>query len=271
MTSAVTDTGYWMAEATGDDAPDVFDAGGNQIEQEHQYTTNTHSSSPNIDIDHIRNILTKEPSHGDTEHVGDTEDVGVFDEEDVQEISETHPDPSPDGTYTYTRPKRSTIPTQKAALNEKWSDTKQWAQRAIAHTKCDKTLVAERLYCRQATLSHEDPNHHDFEPEFDLAEAVHRIAEMRSYQATELDDCEPLTYKQAMSGPYAKQWKGAMDVQMESFATMGTWDLVRRMKDMPVLTGKWVYKIKRKLDGSKLFKARWVVRGFEQIHGVNYD
>lgn len=80
-----------------------------------------------------------------------------------------------------------------------------WAQRAIAHIKCDKTLEAERLYCRQATLSHGDPNYHDFEPDFDLAATVQKIAEMRSYQATEkVDDYEPLIYKQAMSGSYVK-------------------------------------------------------------------
>lgn len=52
---------------------------------------------------------------------------------------------------------------------------------------------------------------------------------------------------------------------------MGTWELVPRSADKLVLTGKWVYKIKKKLDGLILYKARWVVRGFEQVHGVNYD
>ena len=90
-----------------------------------------------------------------------------------------------------------------------------WAQRAIAHTKCNSTLESERLYCRLATVNHEDPTHHDFEPDFDLAAAVHQIAEFRSHQATiEVDDFEPLTYEGAMAGPYAKQWKEAMNEQM---------------------------------------------------------
>ena len=70
-----------------------------------------------------------------------------------------------------------------------------WAKRAMAHSKCSKTLESERICCRQATLSVGDPNHHDFEPDFDLMAAVQQIAEMRSYQATadqdDLDDCEP--------------------------------------------------------------------------------
>ena len=275
ITAAVSDTGYWMAEATGDDVTDVLDAGGEPLE--HRHTTdgdvvaNETPTAP--DIERIQSILS-----GGSEVSGD---VGAADAESEQEsleepqiAAELHPDPSPDGTYT-SRPKRLTQPSQKVLLNEKWGDTTMWAKRAIAHSKCLKTLESERLYCRQATLSVGDPNHHDFEPEFDLMAAVQEISEMRSYQATvdqdDLDDCEPLTYQQAMGGPYAKQWKDAMDKQMKSFATMGTWKLVPCPENAPILTGKWVYRIKKRLDGSILYKARWVVRGFEQVYGVNYD
>lgn len=97
-----------------------------------------------------------------------------------------------------------------------------WAQCAMAHTKCTQTLEAESLYCRQATLSHEDPQYHDFEPDFDFAATA-----MAAFQAdNELDDLEPLTYEQAMAGPNAHHWKDAMDKQISSFATMGTWKLV---------------------------------------------
>ena len=280
MTAAVSDTGYWLAEYTGDNEADVFDAGGETTE--HPHTSNdvvhTHDGHENVpNIDHIRNILNNtQNATGESGDVGENDvGAGAIDDEDVTEVlpdsPEAHPDPSTDATYT-SLPKRVSKPTSKILLNEKWGDTKMWAQRAIAHTKCNKTLEAERLYCRQATLDHEDPVHHDFEPDFDLATAVQQIAEMRCHQATEeIDDDEPLTYEQAMAGPYAKQWKEAMDKQMGSFSTMKTWRLVPRPKDAPVLSGKWVYKIKKKLDGTILYKARWVVRGFEQIYGVNYD
>jgi len=54
-----------------------------------------------------------------------------------------------------------------------------------------------------------------------------------------------------------------MDTEIASFIRMSIWKLVKRPRNI-VLSRKWVYKIKRKADGSELFKARWVVRGFEQ-------
>ena len=283
MTSSVSDTGYWMAEATGDDVVDVLDAGGEDLEHRHSSTAvnspptavnpqefpSTNKSLQNV------NLIDSQTSTNNAEDIRAPDSEQVNNSLNQLDISlESHPDPSPNKTYS-TRSKRPAQPSQKVLLNEKWGDPHMWARRAITHTKCSKTLESERLYYRLTTLSVGDPNYHDFEPEFDLMGAVQQIAEMRAYQAVanhdEMDDCEPLTYQQAMNGPYTKQWKEAMDKQMQSFATMGTWKLIPRPENTPVLSGKWVYKIKKKLDGSILYKARWVVRGFEQIYGVNYD
>ena len=147
-----------------------------------------------------------------------------------------------------------------------------WAQRAIAHTKCNATLQSERMYCRLAIVDHKDSQHYDFESKFDLANAVQKIAEMRRNQdIDDVDDYEPLTYEEAMTGLYAKQWSGVMDKQMQFFAIMNIWRLVKRSKNALVLSDKWVYKIKKRLDETILYKARWVVRGFEQIYDINYD
>lgn len=38
------------------------------------------------------------------------------------------------------------------------------------------------------------------------------------------------------------------------------------------LSGKWVFKLKRGANNKILcYKARWVVRGFQQQYGINYD
>jgi hypothetical protein len=52
----------------------------------------------------------------------------------------------------------------------------------------------------------------------------------------------------------------------------GTWELVARPRGSNVVTGKWVFTHKLRVDGSfDRYKAHWVLRGFTQHPGVNYD
>ena len=51
-----------------------------------------------------------------------------------------------------------------------------------------------------------------------------------------------------------------------------TWRLVPRPPNANVVTGKWIYNHKFHSDGSLArHKARWVVHGFTQRHGIDYD
>ena len=51
-----------------------------------------------------------------------------------------------------------------------------------------------------------------------------------------------------------------------------TWDLVPRPPRSNVVTGKWIFKHKLQADGSlERYKARWVLRGFTQRPGVDFD
>jgi hypothetical protein len=51
-----------------------------------------------------------------------------------------------------------------------------------------------------------------------------------------------------------------------------TWDLVPRPPGSNVVTGKWIWTHKRRADGTlERYKARWVLRGFTQRPGVDYD
>ena len=59
--------------------------------------------------------------------------------------------------------------------------------------------------------------------------------------------------------------------EIDSLKTNETFELVPRPKDKQVVGGKWVYNVKDLDDGSQKFKARYVARGFSQVHGINYD
>ena len=51
-----------------------------------------------------------------------------------------------------------------------------------------------------------------------------------------------------------------------------TWHLVPPKKGSNVIDCKWVYKIKRKSDGSiDRYKARLVAKGFKQRFGIDYE
>jgi hypothetical protein len=67
-----------------------------------------------------------------------------------------------------------------------------------------------------------------------------------------------------------------MALKREYFAIQRkkTWTLVKRseVKGQRVLRGKLVFKKKRDKNGNILkYKVRWVVRGFEQQYGKDYD
>jgi hypothetical protein len=51
-----------------------------------------------------------------------------------------------------------------------------------------------------------------------------------------------------------------------------TWDLVPRPQSVNVVSGKWIFKHKFHADDSlERYKARWVLRGFSQRPGIDFD
>ena len=91
-------------------------------------------------------------------------------------------------------------------------------------------------------------------------------------QASNTEPFEPKTYKEAMDSPDKKHWQGGMKEEHESLVENETWTLVDRPKSCVVLRGRWVYTLKRGPNGEVIrYKARWVVRGFEQRLGLDYN
>jgi transposase InsO family protein len=83
---------------------------------------------------------------------------------------------------------------------------------------------------------------------------------------------EPPSYRHAKADPDWPKWLEAMRSEHESLQDNNTWSLVARPTDKRILSGKWVYKLKRGASGELLrYKARWVVRGFEQTEGIDYN
>ncbi|CAI7809928.1 unnamed protein product [Closterium sp. NIES-54] len=85
---------------------------------------------------------------------------------------------------------------------------------------------------------------------------------------------EPTTVRQALPGPDSEKWKAAMAAEVAALKSCGTWKLVPRSsaKGRKILSGKWVFRIKKLADGSiDKYRAIWVVHDFEQTHMVDFD
>jgi hypothetical protein len=58
----------------------------------------------------------------------------------------------------------------------------------------------------------------------------------------------------------------------QSIMKKDVWDIFPRPEGKPVVTSKWIYKIKHAADGSvEKYKARFVARGFSKVEGIDYE
>jgi hypothetical protein len=79
----------------------------------------------------------------------------------------------------------------------------------------------------------------------------------------------PSSVRTALVDPH---WRRAMEEEYAALLANHTWDLVPRPPDNNVITCKWLFRHKLTSDGSlDRYKARWVLRGFTQRPGVDYD
>ncbi|CAI7895440.1 unnamed protein product [Closterium sp. NIES-54] len=85
-----------------------------------------------------------------------------------------------------------------------------------------------------------------------------------------LDIPTPRSYAEAIEGPYTSQWQAAMDAEMASWKSTGTY-----VDEVPplganIVSGMWIFRVKRSPGSPPAFKARYVAHGFSQRQGVDF-
>lgn len=80
----------------------------------------------------------------------------------------------------------------------------------------------------------------------------------------------PQTYREAIMSPEASRWEQAMKEEMSSLKENDTFELVTLPKDKNTVGGRWVYALKENADTGKIFKARYVAKGYKQTEGIDY-
>jgi hypothetical protein len=85
-------------------------------------------------------------------------------------------------------------------------------------------------------------------------------------------DSDPLTVQEALDSSDREKWKEAMREEWHSILLNNTFEAAttasasQRPTSKPI-SSKWVFKKKRNADNSIRYKARLVIRGFEQLDG----
>jgi hypothetical protein len=80
---------------------------------------------------------------------------------------------------------------------------------------------------------------------------------------------EPLNHHEALGN---EKWKKAMDDEYSALLKNETWHLVLPKQGANVIDCKWVYKIKRKVDGTiDRYKVRLAAKGFKQWYRLDYE
>ncbi|CAI7769633.1 unnamed protein product [Closterium sp. NIES-53] len=85
-----------------------------------------------------------------------------------------------------------------------------------------------------------------------------------------LDIPTPRSYAEAIEGPYSSQWQAAMDAEMASWKSTGTYVDEVPPPGANIVSGMWIFRVKRPLGSPPAFKARYVARGFSQRQGVDF-
>ncbi|CAI7923529.1 unnamed protein product [Closterium sp. NIES-54] len=85
-------------------------------------------------------------------------------------------------------------------------------------------------------------------------------------------DIATMSIKEALASWKGEAVKTAMEEEIRSLVSMGTWELVKRPRGVNIMKNRWVLTTKYRLDDTvEHEKARLVVKGFTQVCGADYD
>ncbi|CAI7889463.1 unnamed protein product [Closterium sp. NIES-54] len=106
----------------------------------------------------------------------------------------------------------------------------------------------------------------DREEDFEcLATVVPRFASMLLAPEGDPDAPDiptPRSYAEAIMGPYSSQWQVAMDAEMASWKSTGTYVDEVPPPGANIVDCMWIFRVKRPPGSPPAYKARYVARGF---------
>jgi hypothetical protein len=124
----------------------------------------------------------------------------------------------------------------------------------------------------EEVLEEDDSEEDDSETETPVRSKRQRIAKSFGDDfIVYLVDDTPRTIAEAYASPDADDWKEAVQNEMDSILSNGTWELSERPYGCKPVGCKWVFKKKLRPDGTiEKYKARLVAKGYTQREGEDY-
>ena len=130
---------------------------------------------------------------------------------------------------------------------------------------CSTKRVLETIHGN----SHNENNDNEVEPRHSKRSRIEKS--FSPYFLTYVLEGEPQTFKEAMNSSESLMWKEAIHSEIDSILQNHAWELVDLLPSCKLLSSKWVFKRKRKVDGSiDKYKARLVIKGYKQTKDLDY-
>ncbi|CAI7920203.1 unnamed protein product, partial [Closterium sp. NIES-54] len=161
-------------------------------------------------------------------------------------------------------PPASSLPSLADPESDSRRATSPTVARFLATVVTDPSLASTAASALVAELV-------DFAAHCRLDYAAGLVAESASVCPPSVGDPDaPDIPTEAIEGPYSSQWQAAMDAEMASWKSTGTYVDEVPPPGANIVSGMWIFRVKRPPGSPPVFKARYVARGFSQRQGVGY-
>jgi len=95
----------------------------------------------------------------------------------------------------------------------------------------------------------------------------HKVLSAQAAQETVV----PTSYWEAVESVEKRRWQEAINEEYTSLQKNSTWSLTELPPGRKAIPCKWIFKRKINSQGEVRFKARLVIKGYEQKQGIDYD
>ncbi|CAH2109171.1 unnamed protein product [Euphydryas editha] len=192
-----------------------------------------------------------------------------------------------DGNYEYDTERETNIQETSTEVRDQHSSHETEESCNDGQSYVDKSYDTEEYLSQsgqeeylhiddQSYISTDDDNNDDEEITGDRTKTtrsriIKKPSHLKDYCTgfTAVNNSE-LSYEEAINSEYSEKWKEAIQTELQALQKNKTWIETYLPEDKKAIKTKWVFKIKKE-NGQNKYKARLVVRGFQQQDKLDHS